>query len=50
MDRARHEEHYDVVADMVLRLKLSDHENIKDALASYGEGQAYANKVLKGLE
>jgi len=50
IDRARHEEHYDVVADMVLRLKLSDHENIKDALASYGEGQAYANKVLKGLE
>lgn len=50
IDRARHEEHYDVVSDMVLRLKLSDHENIKDALASYGEGQAYANKVLKGLE
>jgi hypothetical protein len=50
MNRARHEEHYDVVADMVLRLKLSDHENIKDALASYGEGPAYANKVLKGLE
>jgi hypothetical protein len=48
--REAHEEHYNVVADMVLRLKLSDHENIRDAIASYGEGSAYANKVLKSLE
>jgi hypothetical protein len=48
--REAHEKHYNVVADMVLRLKLSDHENIRDAIASYGEGSAYANKVLKSLE
>ena len=50
ISREAHEEHYDVVADMVLRLKLSDHENLRDAISSYGEGSAYANKVLKGLE
>ena len=50
ISREAHEEHYNVVADMVLRLKLSDHENIKDAIASYGEGLAYANKVLKNLD
>ena len=50
IDRARHEEHYDLVSDMVLRLKLSDHKTLEEALASYGEGKAYAKKVLKGLD
>jgi hypothetical protein len=50
IDRARHEEHYDLVSDMVLRLKLSDHKTLEEALASYGEGRAYAKKVLKGLD
>ena len=49
IDRARHEKSYDVVADMVLRLKLSDHNTLKEALASYGEGADYAEKVLAGL-
>jgi hypothetical protein len=44
-----HEQHYDTVADLVLRQKLADHDTLKDALASYGEGESYANKVMKGL-
>lgn len=47
--RELHEQHYDVVADLVLRQKLADHDTLKDALASYGEGESYANKVMKGL-
>ena len=44
-----HEKYYDVAADLVLRQKLLDHKTLPEALASYGEGEGYAKKVLKGL-
>jgi hypothetical protein len=44
-----HQQYYDIVADAVLRQKLRDHDNLDAALASYGEGKAYAEKVKKGL-
>lgn len=45
-----HQQYYDIVADAVLRQKLRDHDNLDAALASYGEGKAYADKVKKGLQ
>ena len=45
-----HQQYYDIVADAVLRQKLRDHDNLDAALASYGEGKAYAEKVKKGLQ
>lgn len=44
-----HEKYYDVAADLVLRQKLLDHKTLPSALAAYGEGKGYAEKVLKGL-
>jgi len=45
-----HQQYYDIVADAVLRQKLRDHDNLDAALASYGEGKTYADKVKKGLQ
>ena len=45
-----HQQYYDIVADAVLRQKLRDHDNLDAALASYGEGKPYADKVKKGLQ
>lgn len=50
IDPAEHDKYYEMVADVVLRQKLYDHDNLQDALASYGEGENYANKVLKNLQ
>ena len=41
--------HYDAVADAVLLHKLGDHDTIEKALASYGEGAEYSEKVLNDL-
>lgn len=45
-----HKRHYDIAADLVLRQKLLDHKTLSKALSSYGEGEEYAKKVLKGLQ
>jgi len=44
-----HKKYYDKIADVILLHKLSDHNNIEDFLASYGEGADYADKVLNDL-
>jgi hypothetical protein len=49
IDPELHKKHYDKIADVILLHKLGDHDNIKDALASYGEGANYSNKVLNDL-
>jgi len=49
IDPKLHEKYYDKIADVILLHKLGDHDNIKDALASYGEGKDYSEKVLNDL-
>jgi len=49
LDPKLHKKHYDVVADAVLLHKLGDHNTIEKALASYGEGAEYSEKVLNDL-
>jgi len=49
LDPELHKKHYDAVADAVLLHKLGDHDTIQKALASYGEGEAYAEKVYNDL-
>ena len=44
-----HKKYYDKIADVILLHKLKDHKTIEDALASYGEGADYGNKVLNDL-
>ena len=44
-----HKKYYDKIADRVLMHKLGDHETIEKALASYGEGANYSQKVLNDL-
>ena len=50
ISKEMHEEFYDVIGDIVLRQKLMDHDTLSQALASYGEGSGYAQKVMKGLQ
>jgi hypothetical protein len=47
-----HKKHYDKIADLVIRQKLKDHKNkgLNKFLASYGEGQQYADDVEKILK
>ena len=45
-----HEKYYDEIANITLRQKLKDHKSLEKALASYGEGDSYASKVLSGLD
>ena len=45
-----HETYYETIANITLRQKLKDHKSLKKALASYGEGDSYAQKVLRGLD
>lgn len=45
-----HRQYYDTIANVTLMQKLQDHKTLKDALASYGEGTNYANKVLSALK
>ena len=49
IDPKLHKKYYDKIADVILLHKLGDHDNIKDALASYGEGANYSDKVLNDL-
>ncbi len=49
IDPKLHQKYYDKIADVILLHKLGDHKNIKDFLASYGEGADYADKVLNDL-
>ena len=49
LDPKLHKKHYDAVADAVLLHKLGDHNTIEKALASYGEGAEYSEKVLNDL-
>jgi len=49
IDPELHKKYYDKIADRILLHKLKDHKNIKDALASYGEGANYSEKVLNDL-
>ena len=49
LDPKLHKKHYDAVADAVLLHKLGDHDTIEKALASYGEGAEYSEKVLNDL-
>ena len=44
-----HKKYYDKIADRVLMHKLGDHKTIEKALASYGEGANYSQKVLNDL-
>ena len=44
-----HEQFYESIAGITLRQKLKDHKSLAKALASYGEGENYAKKVLSGL-
>ena len=47
-----HAKYYDKIADLVIRQKLKDHKDksLNEFLASYGEGQQYANDVEKILK
>ena len=47
-----HKKHYDKIADLVIRQKLKDYKNkgLNKFLASYGEGQQYADDVEKILK
>ncbi len=45
-----HEKYYETIANITLRQKLNDHNSLEKALASYGEGDSYARKVLRGLD
>lgn len=45
-----HEKYYETIANITLRQKLKDHNSLEKALASYGEGDNYASKVLSGLD
>ena len=45
-----HEKYYETIANITLRQKLKDHKSLEKALASYGEGDSYAQKVLRGLD
>ena len=49
LDPKLHKKHYNAVADAVLLHKLGDHNTIEKALASYGEGAEYSEKVLNDL-
>ena len=49
IDPEMHKKYYDRIADVILLHKLRDHKTIEDALASYGEGADYGNKVLNDL-
>ena len=49
LDPELHKKHYNAVADAVLLHKLGDHDTIEKALASYGEGAEYSEKVLNDL-
>ena len=49
LDPKLHKKHYNAVADAVLLHKLGDHKTIQDALASYGEGKEYSEKVYNDL-
>ena len=49
IDPKLHEKYYDKIADVILLHKLGDHDNIEYALASYGEGKDYSEKVLNDL-
>ena len=45
-----HKKYYDTIANITLMQKLQDHKTLEDALASYGEGKTYSQKVLKNLK
>ena len=45
-----HKKYYDTIANITLIQKLQDHKTLEDALASYGEGKTYSQKVLKNLK
>jgi len=49
IDPKMHKKYYDKIADVILLHKLKDHKTIEDALASYGEGAGYGEKVLNDL-
>ena len=49
IDSELHKKYYDKIADRVLMHKLGDHKTIEKALASYGEGANYSQKVLNDL-
>ena len=49
IDSKLHKKYYDKIADRVLMHKLGDHKTIEKALASYGEGANYSQKVLNDL-
>jgi len=49
IDFKLHKKYYDKIADRVLMHKLGDHKTIEKALASYGEGANYSQKVLNDL-
>jgi len=49
IDSELHKKYYDKIADRVLMHKLGDHKTIEAALASYGEGANYSQKVLNDL-
>ena len=49
IDPEMHKKYYDKIADVILLHKLKDHKTIEDALASYGEGAGYGEKVLNDL-
>lgn len=46
---SEHEKYYDTLANSVLAHKLRDHNNLKSALASWGEGRNYAQQVMSRL-
>lgn len=45
-----HKKYYDTIANITLIQKLQDHKTLESALASYGEGKTYSQKVLKNLK
>ena len=45
-----HKKYYDTIANITLMQKLRDHKTLEDALASYGEGKTYSQKVLENLK
>lgn len=49
IDPKQHKKYYEKIADVILLHKLSDHTDIKKALASYGEGLNYSEKVYNDL-
>ena len=49
IDPKQHKKYYEKIADVILLHKLGDHTDIKKALASYGEGLNYSEKVYNDL-